>query len=148
MAKAANAGRIGLAEPWESLRRLIAPRPSEERELMRGGGAGLYGRYAADERMRRALFYAALALEEAFSRYRSALRLEEAVQKREAGEPPLKRDMYVPDLGRLEQLAEEEEAAFEKALGTLRERLNEYAVKHDLGNLLDCLLYTSDAADE
>jgi hypothetical protein len=65
MAKAANAGRIGLAEPWESLRRLIMPRPSEERELVRGGGAGLYGRYAADERMRRALFYAALALEEA-----------------------------------------------------------------------------------
>ncbi|MFP3200496.1 MAG: PaRep2b protein, partial [Thermoproteus sp.] len=33
-------------------------------------------------------------------------------------------------------LAEEEEA-FEKALRVLRERLNEYAVKHDLGDLLD-----------
>ncbi|PLC65613.1 hypothetical protein B7L68_03555 [Thermoproteus sp. CP80] len=141
VAKAANAGRIGLAEPWESLRRLIAPRPSEERGLMRGGGAGLYGRYAADERMRRALFYAALALEEAFGIYRSALGevaagLEETVKRVEVGEGPFKRAVYVPDLGRLERLAEEEEA-FEKALRVLRERLNEYAVKHDLGDLLD-----------
>jgi hypothetical protein len=142
VAKAANAGGIGLAEPWESLRALMAPRPSEERELMRGGGAGLYGRYAADERMRRALFYAALALEEAFGVYKSALGevaagLEEAVKRVEAGEPPLKRAVYAADLGRLERLAEGEEEAFEDALRTLRERLNEYAVKYDLGDLLD-----------
>jgi len=142
MAKAANAGRIGLAEPWESLRKIIAPRPSEERELRAGRGAELYGRYAADERMRRALFYAALALEEAFGVYRSALGevaagLEEAVRRVEVGEGPLKRAVYVADLGRLERLAEGEERAFEKALSTLRERLNEYAVKYDLRNLLD-----------
>jgi hypothetical protein len=59
------------------------------------------------------------------------------VKRVEVGEPPLKRAVYVPDLGRLERLAEEEEEAFEKALRTLRERLNEYAVKHDLGDLLD-----------
>jgi len=109
---------------------------------MRGGDAGLYGRYAADERMRRALFYAALALEEAFGIYRSALGevaagLEEAVRKGEAGEGPFRRAVYVADLGRLERLAEGEERAFEKALRVLRERLNEYAVKHDLGDLLD-----------
>jgi hypothetical protein len=150
MAKAANAGRIGLAEPWESLRALIAPRPSEERELRAGRGAGLYGRYAADERMRRALFYAALALEEAFGVYRSALGevaagLEETVKRVEVGEGPFKRAVYAADLGRLERLAEGEERAFEKALSTLRERLNEYAVKHDLGDLLDA---RDDAARE
>ncbi len=139
MARAANAGRIGLAEPWESLRRLIAPRPSEERELRAGRGAELYGRYAADERRKRALLYATLALEEAFSRYRSALRLEEAVQKREVGEPPLKWDMYVVDLEKIKRLAEgeEERKAFEDALNTLRERLNEFARKYQLGDLLD-----------
>jgi hypothetical protein len=35
VAKAANAKKIGLAEPWESLRKIIAPRPSEEGELGR-----------------------------------------------------------------------------------------------------------------
>ena len=45
--------------------------------------------------------------------------------------------MYVADLGRLAQLAEKEEAAFEKALSTLRKRLNEYAVKYGLRDLLD-----------
>ncbi|MFP3200037.1 MAG: PaRep2b protein, partial [Thermoproteus sp.] len=129
-----------LAEPWESLRKIIAPRPSEERELRAGRGAELYGRYAADERMKRALFYATLTLEEAFGIYRAASRragrLEEAVRREEVGEPPLKRAVYAADLGRLEQLAEEEEA-FGDALRALRERLNEYAVKHDLGDLLD-----------
>jgi hypothetical protein len=137
VAKAANAGRIGLAEPWESLRRLIAPRPSEERELMRGKA---YGKL--DEGRKRALFYAVLALEEAFGVYRAALgevasRLEETVKRVEVGEPPLKRAVYAADLGRLEQLAEEEENAFDDALNTLRERLNEYAVKYKLGDLLD-----------
>jgi hypothetical protein len=141
MAREANAGRIGLAEPWESLRKIIAPRPSEERELRAGRGAKLYGRYAEDERMKRALFYAALALEEAFGIYRSALGevaagLEEAVRREEAGEGPLKRDMYVVDLEKIKRLAEEEKA-FGDALKVLRERLNEYAVKYKLGDLLN-----------
>jgi hypothetical protein len=142
IAKAANAGRVKLAEPWESLRILIVPRLSEERRLMRGGGAELYGRYTADERMRKALFYATLALEEAFGVYRPVLReyaegLREAVEKREVGEGPFKKVMYVADLCLLKQLAEEEGKAFEEALSTLRERLNEYAVKYSLRDLLD-----------
>jgi hypothetical protein len=136
VAKAANAGRIGLAEPWNSLRMLIAPRPSEERRLVSGKA---YGKL--DERGKRALFYAVLALEEALGIYeaasRRAGRLEEAVRRVEAGEPPLKRAVYAADLGRLERLAEEEEEAFDDALKVLRERLNEYAVKHDLRDLLD-----------
>jgi hypothetical protein len=121
---------------------IIAPRPSEEKRLMRGGGAELYGKYAADERMKKALFYAVLALEEAFSVYRSALRevaegLREAVEKREVGEEPFKRVVYVADLKQIKQLAEEEGKAFEDALRVLRERLNEYAVKYGLRDLLD-----------
>ncbi len=142
IAKAANAGGIKLAEPWMSLRMLIAPKPSEERGLMRGGGAELYGRYTADERMKKALFYAALALEEAFGVYKSALgkyveEREKAVEKREVGEGPFKRVVYVADLRQIKQLAEEEDKAFEKALEILRERLNEYAVKYGLRDLLD-----------
>jgi tetratricopeptide (TPR) repeat protein len=142
IAKAANAGRVKLAEPWESLRLLIMPRPSEERRLMRGRGAELYSKYREDENYRRALFYATLALEEAFGVYKSALReyvevLGKAVEKRELGEGPFKRVAYVADLGRLAQLAEKEETAFEEALKILRERLNEYAVKYGLGDLLN-----------
>jgi len=118
------------------------PKPSEERKLMRGGGAGLYSKYREDENYRRALFYAKLALEKAFGVYRTALRKyveerEKAVEKREVGEEPFKRVMYVADLGRLTQLAEREEAAFGDALRILRERLNEYAVRHGLGDLLN-----------
>jgi len=142
IAKAANAGRVKLAEPWESLRLLIMPKESEERRLMRGRGAELYSKYRGDENYRRALFYATLALEEAFGVYKSALReyvevLGKAVEKRELGEGPFKRVAYVADLGRLAQLAEKEETAFEEALKILRERLNEYAVRHDLGDLLN-----------
>jgi tetratricopeptide (TPR) repeat protein len=142
IAKEANVGKVKLAEPWESLRVLIKPRLSEKGRLMRGGGAELYSRYAADERMKKALFYATLALEEAFGVYRSALRKyveerEKAVQRVEVGEGPFKRVVYVADLRLLKQLAEEEGKAFEGALSALRERLNEYAVRHDLGNLLD-----------
>jgi hypothetical protein len=141
MARDANAGRVKLAEPWESLRMLIMPRPSEEKRLMSGRSAELYSKYREDENYGRALFYATLALEETFAVYRSALRrtaegLREAVKK-VVGEEPFKQDMYVADLGRLRQLAEKEEAAFENALSTLRERLNKYAVRHGLGNLLD-----------
>jgi hypothetical protein len=142
IAKAANAGRVKLAEPWESLRVLIMPKRSEEDRLMKGWGAGLYSKYREDENYKRALFYATLALEEAFSVYRTALRkyAEErvkAVEKREVGEGPFKRVGYMADLGLLTQLAAEESRAFEDALRILRERLNEYAVKYGLRNLLD-----------
>ncbi len=142
VAKAANAGRVKLAEPWESLRTLIMPRPSEERRLMRGGGAELYSKYREDENYRRALFYAVLALEETFGVYRTALRkvAEErgkAVEKREVGKGPFKKVVYVADLGQIKQLAEEEGKAFEEAVNTLRERLNECAVKYGLRDLLD-----------
>ena len=142
IAKAANAGNVKLAEPWESLRLLIMPKPSEERRLMHGGGAGLYSKYLKDENYRRALFYAALALEEAFSVYRSALGeyaegLKKAVRREEVGEELFKRVVYIPDLGQLKQLAGEEGKTFEDALKILREKLNEYAVRHGLGGLLN-----------
>jgi hypothetical protein len=136
IAKDANVGRVKLAEPWESLRKLILPKPSEERRLMMGKAYR-----ELDEERKKALFYAVLALEEAFSIYRSALReyaegLKKAVQRVEVGEGPFKRVRYMLDLGRLTQLAEEEDKAFEDALRILRERLNEYAVKYGLRDLL------------
>jgi len=135
--KAANAGRVKLAEPWESLRMLILPRSSEERRLMMGKA---YSKL--DEGRKKALFYATLALEEAFGVYRSALGKYaevrgKAVEKREVGEGPFKKVMYAADLHLLTQLAEEEGKAFEKALDILRKRLNEYAVKYGLRDLLD-----------
>ncbi len=45
--------------------------------------------------------------------------------------------MYVADVGQIKQLAKIEEEAFENALSTLRKGLNEYAVRHDLGDLLN-----------
>ena len=80
-----------LAEPWESLRVLIMPKRSEEKKLMMGGGAELYSKYRGDENYKHALYYATLALEEAFVVYRSALKevaegLREAVQRGEVGE--------------------------------------------------------------
>jgi hypothetical protein len=60
-----------------------------------------------------------------------------AVEKREVGEGPFKKVMYAADLHLLTQLAEEEGKAFEKALDILRKRLNEYAVKYGLRDLLD-----------
>jgi len=85
IAKAANAGRVKLAEPWESLRVLILPTPSEERRLMMGKAYR-----ELDEGRKKAPFYAAFALEEAFSVYRSALRKYaevsgKAVEKRGLG---------------------------------------------------------------
>ncbi|MFZ8807869.1 MAG: PaRep2b protein [Pyrobaculum sp.] len=140
VAKAAVAKNEKLAEPWESLRVLIMPKKSEEKRLMSGWGAELYSRYAADERMKKGLFYAVLALAEAFGVYRSALGeyvAKKVVQRVEVGEEPFKRVMYMPDLGLLTQLSEKEEAAFEDALRILRVRLNEYAVKYNLRDLLD-----------
>ena len=137
IAKAAITKNEKLAEPWESLRVLIMPKRSEEKRLMMGKA---YGKL--DERKKKALFYAALALEEAFGIYRSALKdvageREKAVEKREMGEGPFKKAVYMLDVGRLTQLAEEESKAFKDALRALRERLNEYAVKHSLRDLLD-----------
>ncbi len=142
VAKAAIDKNEKLPQPWESLRVLILPMPSEKERLMRGWGAKLYGRYAADERMKKGLFYAVLALEEAFGVYRTALReyVEErgkAVQRVEVGEEPFKRIMYMLDLRLLTQLAGEEGKAFEDALKILMKRLNEYAVKYGLRDLLD-----------
>jgi hypothetical protein len=137
VAKAAITKNEKLAEPWESLRVLIMPRPSEEERLMRGKAYR-----ELDEGKKKALFYVALALEEAFGVYRTALGkyaegLKEAVQRVEAGEEPFRRVVYAADLGRVTQLAEEEGKAFEAALKILRERLNEYAVKYGLRDLLD-----------
>ncbi len=118
VAKTANAGRVKLAEPWESLRVLIMPKPSEEERLMRGKAYR-----ELDERKEKALFYAVLALEEAFGVCRTALReyaVKKAMEKGEVGEWPFKRVGYMADLGRLAQLAEKEEAAFENALRVLR----------------------------
>jgi hypothetical protein len=142
IAREANAGRVRLAEPWESLRVLIMPKPSEEERLMSGRGAELYSKYREDENYKRALFYAVLALEEAFGVYKSALRkyaegLKKAVRREEAGVEPFRRVVYAADLKQIKQLAEEESKAFEKALSTLRERLNEYAEKYDLRDLLN-----------
>jgi tetratricopeptide (TPR) repeat protein len=82
VAKEANANKVSLAEPWESLRVLIMPKKSEERRLMMGKAYR-----ELDERKKKGLFYAVLALEEAFAVYKSALRevaegLREAVEKR------------------------------------------------------------------
>jgi len=137
IAKAANAGEVKLAQPWESLRLLIMPKPSEEKRLIHSKAYS-----ELDEGKKKALFYAFLVLEEAFSVYRTALReyVEErgkAVQRGEVGEGPFKRVVYVADLGQIKQLAEKEETAFENALRILRERLNEYTVNYGLRNPLD-----------
>jgi hypothetical protein len=60
-----------------------------------------------------------------------------AVERVEVGEEPFRRVVYAADLGRLTQLAEEEGKAFEKALDILRKRLNEYAVKYGLRDLIN-----------
>ena len=125
MARDANAGKAKLPQPWESLRKLIILKRSE-----------------LDEKKEKALFYAVLALEEAFGVHRPVLKevvegLREAVEKREVGEEPFRKVMYMADLGRLTQLAEEESRAFEDALKILREKLNEYAVKYNLRDLLN-----------
>ena len=59
IAKAAITKNEKLPQPWESLRMLIAPKPSEERRLMMGK---TYSKL--DEGRKKALFYATLALEE------------------------------------------------------------------------------------
>jgi hypothetical protein len=135
LARDANAGRVKLAEPWESLRMLIMPRPSEEKRLMMGKTYR-----ELNEEKKKALFYAAFALEKAYGVYRTALRkyaegLREAVQKRKVGEEPFEKVVYVADLGQIKQLVKEEEEAFGDALRILREKLNEYAHRYGVGDL-------------
>jgi tetratricopeptide (TPR) repeat protein len=131
IARDANAGRVKLAEPWESLRVLIMPRPSEERRLIH---SKTYREL--DEGKKRALFYAALALEEAFDVYRKDVEArEKVVQRVVVGEEPFKKVVYVADLKQIKQLTEEEETAFEEALRTLRRNLNEYAHRYGVGDL-------------
>jgi hypothetical protein len=132
IAKAAITKNEKLAEPWESLRVLIMPKPSEEKRLMMGKAHG-----KLDEGKKKALFYAALALEEAFGVYRTALRkyaagLKEAVK---VGEEPFEKVVYVADLGQIKQLAKKEEEAFGDALKTLREKLNKYVHRYGVGDL-------------
>jgi hypothetical protein len=121
---------------------LILPKPSEERRFMSGRGAEQYSKYREDENYKRALFYATLALEEAFSDYRTALRkyaegLKKTVRREEVGKEPFKRVVYVADLKQIKQLAKEEEADFEEALNALRRNLNEYAHRYGVEDLLD-----------
>jgi hypothetical protein len=133
VAKAANAGKVKLAEPWESLRMFIAPKPSEERRLMRNKAYR-----ELNEERKKALFYATLALEEALGLYVARRgRLEEVVRREEVDEGPFKRVVYVADLEKTKQLAEEVGEAFDDALKIVRKRLNEYAVKYGLGSLLN-----------
>ena len=111
----AGAGGVKLAEPWESLRVLI-----DERGL--------------DEKRKKALFYATLALEEVF---RTCGQLVEGVMKEVRDVLKVERvstvfgelEKYVVDVVRLRDLVREEEA-FQKALETLKKRLLEYATKH------------------
>ncbi len=125
IASETNAGRVKLAEPWKSLRLLIG---KAHREL--------------DEGKKKALFYAVLALEEAFGVYRTALGeyaegLKKAVRREEVGKEPFKRVVYAADLKQIKQLAKEEEADFEEALNALRRNLNEYAHRYGVEDLLD-----------
>jgi tetratricopeptide (TPR) repeat protein len=69
MARNANAEKAKLPQPWESLKKLILPKPSEESRLMKGKTYS-----ELDEGKKKALFYAVLALEEAFGVYRPVLR--------------------------------------------------------------------------
>jgi hypothetical protein len=129
----ANKKGVKLAEPWETLRKFITSR-------------------SLDENYKRALFCATLALEEAFSVYRSVLRKlkeafdfyrkdveehEKVVQRVEVGEEPFKKVVYVVNYEKMKKLAEDEEEAFKKALRTLRAKLNEYAKRYNLGDFLN-----------
>jgi len=114
LAKEANVGRLKLPQPWESLRVLMLPKPFEEERLVKGR---MYGEL--EENMKKALFYAVLALEEAFGVYRSALReyaVKKAVQRVEVGEEPFKKITCVADLGLLTSAAREGGGGLRKRL--------------------------------
>jgi hypothetical protein len=116
IAKAANAGRVKLAQPWETLRMLIMPKPSEEKRLMMGKAYS-----ELDEGKKKALFYAVFALEEAFGVYRSALReymevLKKVMQRGEVGEGPFKKVVYVADLRQIKRFSRERGNRLRKSL--------------------------------
>ncbi|MFZ8807192.1 MAG: hypothetical protein ACO2PN_03690, partial [Pyrobaculum sp.] len=127
----ANVGNVKLAEPWESLRMLITPKKSEKRRFMFGKAAERFSKYSSDH-YKRALFYATLALEEAFSVYRSALREVSDELKKVVS---IKKDVIVVDFEKIKQLNKKEEEAYKNALSVLRDRLDEYAKNHRLKRL-------------
>jgi hypothetical protein len=135
IAKAANAGKVKLAEPWESLRVLIMPKKSEEERLMRGRGAELYSKYREDENYKRALFYATLALEEVFRPYRQVVEgvmkeMRNVLKVEKVSTVFGERTAYTVDVVRLRDLVREEEETFQKALKTLRTILLEYSARY------------------
>jgi hypothetical protein len=135
IARDANAGRVKLAEPWDSLRVLIMPRPSEERRLVSGRGAEQYSKYRKDENYKHALFYAVLALEEVFRPYRQ---VAEGLMKEMRNVLKVEKvstvfgelEKYVVDVVRFRDLMREEEETFQKALKTLRTMLLEYSARY------------------
>jgi len=135
IAREANAGEIKLAEPWDSLRVLIMPRPSEERRLVSGRGAEQYSKYLKDENYKRALFYAVIALEEVFRPYRQVVEglmkeMRNVLKVEKVSTVFGELEKYVVDVVRLRDLMREEEETFQKVLKTLKKRLLEYATKH------------------
>jgi hypothetical protein len=115
---------VKLAEPWESLRDDHAPKPSEEEKAYGGQGRRTVFQVPGDENYKRALFYAALALEEAFGVYRSALKdVAEGLRRRwrrgKSARGRLCEVMYMLDLGRLTQLAEEGGQGLRRSLEVL-----------------------------
>ncbi len=135
IAKAAIAKNEKLAEPWESLRVLIMPKPSEEKGLMRGGGAEQYSKYRGDENYKRALFYAVLALEEAFRPYRQVVEglmkeMRNVLKVEKVSTVFGERTAYTVDVVRLKELMREEEETFQRALKTLRTMLLEYSARY------------------
>jgi hypothetical protein len=132
IAKAANAGKGKLPQPWESLRELIMPKKSEEKRLMSGWGAEQYSKYLKDEKYKRALFYAVLALEEVFRPYRQVVEglmkeMRNVLKVEKVSTVFGELEKYVVDVVRLRDLMREEEETFQKVLKTLKKRLLEYA---------------------
>jgi hypothetical protein len=135
IAEAAIAKNEKLAEPWESLRVLIMPKKSEEKRLMRGRGAEQYSKYLKDEKYKRALFYAVLALEEVFRPYRQVVEglmkeMRNVLKVEKVSTVFGERTAYTVDVVRLRDLVREEEETFQKALKTLRTMLLEYSARY------------------
>jgi hypothetical protein len=135
IAEAAIAKNEKLAEPWESLRVLIMPKKSEEKRLMRGRGAEQYSKYLKDEKYKRALFYAVLALEEVFRPYRQVVEglmkeMRNVLKVEKVSTVFGERTAYTVDVVRLRDLVREEEETFQKALKRLRTMLLEYSARY------------------
>jgi hypothetical protein len=135
IAEVAIAKNEKLAEPWESLRVLIMPKKSEEKRLMRGRDAEQYSKYLKDEKYKRALFYAVLALEEVFRPYRQVVEglmkeMRNVLKVEKVSTVFGERTAYTVDVVRLRDLVREEEETFQKALKTLRTMLLEYSARY------------------